>query len=603
MSLSFAMFLLGISAALWAYVALYAQYQLRVLGDIARPMILLALSVFQWTVLYAVEIAVPLPQLKIAAFYLKYVGMVALPVAGLLFVLAYVNYSGWMTAGRRRRLIYVIPAVTLILVLTNARLGLMWTDLRLVNVGEIQVIAETRGVWAWIHIAFAYTLFGVICLMMLRHLRAAFQLHRRSLSILLGAIIFPGLVSFLIVAGSTPLDLIPFAMGISGIAVARHLFSYQLIDLAPIARNIVTESMADGMIVLDSQQKVVALNPAAEKIIGRDKTTLIGETYDAVLHELSQLVAYSEAIEKTATGELVTSRDGRTYYLELRTSPLRDDGKKIIGRVVVIRDITRRKESEAKLRAALDAEKELNALRARFVSIVSHEFRTPMSIIQTATEMVQRYRERMDAEALAAKFDTIVSQIAIMNALIDDVLSLERLQNGKLDFSPETLSAADTIHQLIDELCEDTQIAERVQYLYPQTSTSVQAMLDKKLLRLVVRNLVSNALKYSPQEMPVSVMLDIDGETLKLSVRDQGIGIPKRDQARLFDAFYRAANVGDVPGSGLGLMIVKQALDLHGGTIDFTSAEDKGTTFRVTLPLVSRPDVQTASMMPNGAAH
>ncbi|MCA9910065.1 MAG: hypothetical protein KC519_15515, partial [Anaerolineae bacterium] len=244
MSLSFAMFTLGISAALWAFVALYAQYQLRVLGDIARPVILLALSIFQWTFLYAVEIAVPLPQLKIAAFSLKYVGMAALPVAGLLFALTYVDYSGWLTTGRHRLLIFVIPVITLFLVFTNAHLGLMWTDLRLVNVGEVQVIAETRGVWAWIHIAYAYTLFGVICLMMLRHLRATIQLHRRSMWLLLGAIVFPGLVSFLIVAGSTPLDLIPFAMGVSGIAVARHLFSYQLIDLAPIARNIVTESMA-----------------------------------------------------------------------------------------------------------------------------------------------------------------------------------------------------------------------------------------------------------------------------------------------------------------------------------------------------------------------
>ncbi|MCA9911079.1 MAG: PAS domain S-box protein, partial [Anaerolineae bacterium] len=350
----------------------------------------------------------------------------------------------------------------------------------------------------------------------------------------------------------------------------------------------------------DSKQRVVALNPAAEKIIGRDKASLIGVTYDSVLHELSRLVAYSESIEKTATGELVTSRDGRTYYLELRTSPLRDDVQKVVGRVVVIRDITRRKESEAKLLAALDAEKELNALRARFVSIVSHEFRTPMSIIQTATEMLQRYRERMDAAALAAKFDTIVSQIAIMNALIDDVLSLERLQNGKLDFSPELLPAADTIRQLIDEMREDTEVDERIDYHFPDTP--VQAMLDKKLLRLVVRNLVSNALKYSPQELPVRVRLEVNGATLELCVCDQGIGIPKRDQSRLFDAFYRAANVGDVPGSGLGLMIVKQALDLHGAKIDFTSTQGEGTTFRVTLPLTLAVNGQPAPALVGQAA-
>ncbi|MCA9906579.1 MAG: sensor histidine kinase, partial [Anaerolineae bacterium] len=130
----------------------------------------------------------------------------------------------------------------------------------------------------------------------------------------------------------------------------------------------------------------------------------------------------------------------------------------------------------------------------------------------------------------------------------------------------------------------DAEIAKRIIFTAPETDVDV--LLDKKLLRLIVRNLISNALKYSPPKQPVTVALATADSTFQMHVTDQGIGIPEKDRKRLFDAFYRAANVGDVPGSGLGLMIVKQALDLHGGKISFISHSERGTTFTVSLPLV-----------------
>ncbi|MCL4249873.1 MAG: PAS domain S-box protein [Anaerolineae bacterium] len=584
MPLSFAMYVLGHSVALWTFVAFYAQYQKRILGNVAQPVMLLSLFVVEWATFNAVEMAIPVPELKFAAHDLKYIGMLGASVTGLLFVLFYVNKNDWLTR-RRLYLLLALPAITLVMAVTNPFHHLMWSDLKLVSFGELVAVQETLGPWGWVYVVYAYIIIFIALLFLFQYLRNAVGLFGRQHMMLLMALVFPFVTTVLAAFHLTLFDLTPFALTITGMIVSWNLFSYRLIDLAPLARNIVTENMGDGMLVLDANGKVFSANPAAQRIFGVESSDLVGRSYDALLFDLHQSLPSLQAIDNRPSGEVATSRDGKTLYLELRASPLFDDTKQIVGRVVIIRDITLRKENETRLRAALIAEKELNALRARFVSIVSHEFRTPMSIIQTATEMVQHYRDRMDASALEAKFSTIKLQIAIMNALIDDVLSLERLQNGQLSYHPERLPATKTVRQLVDELEYDAEIAERIIFNAPETD--IELPIDKKLLRLVVRNLVSNALKYSPPKLPVTVALEMMDSTLLIHVTDQGIGIPEKDQTRLFDAFYRAANVGDLPGSGLGLMIVKQALDLHGGKISFISHAGRGTTFSVSLPLAS----------------
>jgi len=582
MPLSLAMYILGFSAAGWSFVALYAQYQRRVLGVVTQPVILLALTIFEWTIFYAVEIAIADPQLKIAAHHLKYIGMCILPLSGLLFTVAYTDPSHGLTR-RQRTLAIAIPSFVVLAALTNSYHHLMWTDLQVVRSGEFEVVQETRGIVAWIQTVYAYTLLIIIIGNMFRHWRKPATMFPSRYLILLFALMFPGIASLPTVSQALPIDYTPFALTLSGITISWSLFSYRLIDLAPLARNIVTESMTDGMIVLDAEGKVVSANPAAREILGGPDVPLIGKTYAALMYDLMQRGAEDDGYNRQTTGEIKTLVNGDTRYLELRVSPLQEDTPVPVGRVVVVRDITRRKETESRLKAALDAEKELNALRAHFVSIVSHEFRTPMSIIQTATEMMRLYRDRMDAKALDDKFDTITAQIALMNALIDDVLSLDRLQTGTMRYSPETLPAVETIRELLDEMRQDKQVASRIEF--EPSEPGVILALDKKLIRLVIRNLVGNALKYSPDGQPVTVTLYVEGETLQLRVIDRGIGIPEEDQARLFDPFYRAANVGDVPGSGLGLMIVKQAVDLHSGKIHFTSSSSGGTTFSVLLPL------------------
>jgi len=582
MSLTFATFVLGVSTALWAFVAIFAQYQKRILGAISRPTILLAVLVCGWTLAYAFEVGIANPQVKYAAHHLKYAFMVLVPVIWLWFALSYADAADWLT--RRRLLLYAaIPLITLALVATDFLHHLMWSHLQLVDVGDLVLVSELRAPWGWIYTVYSYYLFAFSSLKMLRSLNAGSKTFRKRYFLFLLVFVLPAVTNVIYVLGVSPVDFTPYALAISGIGVAWNLFSYRLIDLAPLAHNIVTESMSDGMMILDADNKIFSVNLAAQQILGGDGANIIGKKYETVLFDLMRSQSKAGGFGFQTTGQIPRMVNGEQRYLEMRMSPLRDQAEKMVGRVIIIRDITKRKEAEDKIKAALDAEKELNVLRARFVSIVSHEFRVPMSTIQMTAEMIQRYGERMDAQTTSAKLDTIIAQITLMNALIDDVLSVDRLQTGSLGYKPENLPVIETVRELVGEMTMNETIAARVEFEAP--ATDVTAPVDKRLVRLAIRNLVSNGLKYSPQDQPVKVKLESEGTRLHIEISDRGIGIPERDRAHLFDAFYRAGNVGDTAGSGLGLMIAKQAIEMHGGSIHFTSTEEVGTTFHLMLPL------------------
>ncbi|MCC6614953.1 MAG: PAS domain S-box protein [Anaerolineae bacterium] len=570
------------SAVQWALIAVYAYYQRRVFGAMARPIIVLCVFVLLWSLIHTIEASATTLSLKVAAHGAKNIAMLALPISWLWFAASYANLTTWLTR-RRLLLIGLVPAITALLIVTNDAHHLVWSSLDPVRMGEVTVVGKERGLWGWFYILYSYGLIIYSDVKMLHFITGTGQIYRKKYLTVITLFLLPVVANPLFSLGILPIDVTPFSLALSGIGVAWTLFSYRLIDLAPLAHNIVTESMADGMLVIDGIGKIFSVNPAALAILGEDAAELIGKPYHSVLHDLMRSQYQSSGSGLQSTGQMQRVVHGELRYLELRMSHLRDENDRIVGRVAIIRDITRRKENEVRLKAALDAEKELNALRARFVSIVSHEFRMPMSIIQVTAEMIQRYHERMDAESLQEKFTTITQQIGLMNVLIEDVLSLDRLQNGSFRYSPERLPVCDTILTLLDEMRVAADVAARVRIESPPEEA--EAPIDQKLLRLVIRNLVGNALKYSPAPQPVTVTLKFEGDEFHMAIRDHGIGIPEHDQQRLFDPFFRAGNVGDIPGSGLGLLIVKQAVELQGGSIRFTSRVNEGTTFHVTLPL------------------
>jgi signal transduction histidine kinase len=235
------------------------------------------------------------------------------------------------------------------------------------------------------------------------------------------------------------------------------------------------------------------------------------------------------------------------------------------------------------LDAALVQERELGDLKTRFVSLVSHEFRTPLGITMSAVELMRHYAERLTAEKRTELLDDIHSATLRMSSMMEQVLLLGRVEAGKIPFTAKPLDLAELGGRLADESLSATN--RKCPVALAAAAGVEGAAGDEMLIRHIFSNLISNAVKYSPGGAPVEFHVYREGSSAVFSVRDRGIGIPAADQARLFEAFHRAKNVGETPGTGLGLLIVKRCVDLHHGTISFDSREGEGTTFTVRLPL------------------
>jgi PAS domain S-box-containing protein len=237
---------------------------------------------------------------------------------------------------------------------------------------------------------------------------------------------------------------------------------------------------------------------------------------------------------------------------------------------------------EKEIIKALEKEKELNELKSRFMSMASHEFRTPLSGILASAELLQRYYERLTPEKRIIRFEKIIKEVKNMTQLLDDVLLIGKSQTGYLSCQPVALN----LYEFCRDLLEDIQISigAKHSFEFNYNHTDMISFLDQKLLEQILNNLISNAIKYSSENSTITLKLIYDHEQVTIQVKDQGIGIPEADQSNLFNPFYRGENVNNIPGTGLGLAILKNAVQLQGGEINFTSKVGVGTTFTVKLP-------------------
>lgn len=259
--------------------------------------------------------------------------------------------------------------------------------------------------------------------------------------------------------------------------------------------------------------------------------------------------------------------------------------------MAIVRDITERKRTEAEIQNALQREKELNELKSNFVSMTSHEFRTPLATILSSSELLEHYSHKWTAEKQLSHLVRIQDAVKHMTELLNDVLLIGKAEAGRLEFDPVPLALTEFCQSIVEEI-QITTCKHTVDFQVKGEERAAQ--LDPKLLRQILNNLLSNAVKYSPDGGTVHFDLTYEGggedggekAEVVFCVRDEGIGIPKSDQTKMFTSFNRASNVGTISGTGLGLAIVKRSVDLHGGDISLKSDIGEGTTFIVRLPLI-----------------
>jgi signal transduction histidine kinase/uncharacterized protein YdeI (BOF family) len=234
------------------------------------------------------------------------------------------------------------------------------------------------------------------------------------------------------------------------------------------------------------------------------------------------------------------------------------------------------------LQLALATERELGDLKGNFVSMVSHEFRTPLGVIGSSAQILDRYFTRLSDEDRREHLDNITSGVQRMARMLEDVLVLSRVDSGRMDFRPESLQLGELCRRIADEM-HSLHGGTVLLAVAPDAETCPHA--DENLLRHILTNLLINAHKYSPPSSPVQLTVARERSDAVFSIRNEGIGIPLPDQNRLFEAFHRGSNVGQIAGTGLGLVIVRRCSEIHGGTVAVASSESAGATFTVRLPV------------------
>ncbi|NJR14766.1 MAG: GAF domain-containing protein [Calothrix sp. CSU_2_0] len=343
-----------------------------------------------------------------------------------------------------------------------------------------------------------------------------------------------------------------------------------------------------AIFTLDLAGNVKIWNPAAERMFGWTEAEVIDSPSPIFLDD--QMEEYNTLQQSILQGTTYSrvelqrhKKDGTPINIIFSAAPLSDTENNINGLVAVIADITERKRLD-EIRLALEREKELSALKTRFFSMASHEFRTPLSTALAAAQLLEDCRDEWDNSSKRLRnLQRIQGSVKNMVQMLDDILTINRAEAGKLEFNPKQLDLESFCGSFIEEL--RLSAGEIHKLTFTRQGKAVPGWVDERLLRSILANLLSNAIKYSPDGGNVHLALEFEPDKVILQVQDWGIGIPPTTQKQLFEPFHRGKNVRSISGTGLGLVVVKKCVDLHQGTINITSEVGVGTACVVTLPL------------------
>lgn len=333
------------------------------------------------------------------------------------------------------------------------------------------------------------------------------------------------------------------------------------------------------------------VNKTFAELVGYRPEELIGISTEVHFPDRAAWEALGEAAyeplrrgEAYSTERQMRRRDGSLLWAQIHGKAL--DPERMDGAIWTFVDITERKHAETELKAALEQQRELNELKSRFVSMTSHEFRTPLATILSSSELIKHYSHRMPDSERTALLGTIEVAVHGMTKMLDDVLLIGKAEAQRLECNPRPVDLSRFCATLVREARMLSNSLQRAsgEITFTSTGNCGLVMLDEGLLHQMLGNLLSNAVKYSPQGGVIEFKLDCMDDALEFSVSDTGIGMSSEDLPRVFETFYRASNVGNISGTGLGLAIVKRSAELHRGQVTVHSTLGVGTRFVVRLP-------------------
>lgn len=370
---------------------------------------------------------------------------------------------------------------------------------------------------------------------------------------------------------------------------------------------ILSEAVSEGIIVVNKSQKIVATNGATNKMFGYPEGALIGKPLNTLIpkeYRQSHPELFKQFMKNSGKRKMGEGRDlygvkkcGTPFPVEVGLNPFVIYENVYV--MALVFDVTASKnyteqleqkvvERTKQLNEALVIEKELNELKTKFLSLVSHEFKTPLSNILTSVTLASKYTEEEQRENREKHHTIIKNKVKYLNNILNDFLSIERLDSGKENYNFSTFP----LSKVLDEVIYNAKLflKEGQKLDYPHNVEEYTIEFEEKTLEIVLSNLVNNAIKYSPENTVVSIKISKGDEKIIFEISDQGIGIPKEEQKFIFERYFRAGNAILTQGTGIGLNIVKTHLENLGGSIRFKSQENIGSTFTIHIPTLIKQE-------------
>jgi PAS domain S-box-containing protein len=579
-----------ISVTLTFLMGIYALRFRRQLAAI--PFIAMCFLATLWAGTYIFELGSTSLSIKIWAVKIGYIGVIGVPLSWTAFALAYSGHGHWLTR-RNILLALLFPIVTLIVIWTTDFHRWFFTEFDTIvdETSGLVLIWNPQGWWFWLHAVYIYGILVFGTFFLAREYLNKRDVYRSQILINLLAILLPWISNGIVIAGCMPvrIDITSVMFSLSILILGWGFLRYRLLDIVPVAHRAVFDSISDAVIVLDPHLRVVELNPAALELFDLNENLAIGKPFNDVFQSYIQLD--EKALRRHGYHrEIILENHGHaTRWLDLNISSLRNPSGQSGGQIVTLRDVTDLKENESALAIARDQAMQAGNFKSQLLANVSHELRTPLGVVLGYTDLMARKSYGDLNEKQITILGRIRDSTQYLDGLVSELLDQAQLDSGKLKLAETSFEPREVFIPTCNQLSVLAEAKKLSFHFDFSEDIPVVIVGDSQRLKQILVNLISNAVKFTEEGGITVKICRSSPDEWKMQVSDTGPGIPPDSIKTIFEPFKQLPEAARVlrKGYGLGLSITKQLIKLMGGEITLESRVGIGTTFTVTLPLVT----------------
>ncbi len=576
-------FILVFTTFVFIFLSIYSFSYRKARGALMFSALMLAGAFYSFG--YTFELAsVTIDQLK---FWLRveYIGIPAIPTLWLIFAIQFTGNKKWLSPPFVV-LLAGISFATFIIHYTNDLHHWYYAGISIDKSGPFPVAMLTKGPWYWVHIAYSNLAILVGNLLFIDMYLNSTLLYKKQAMVMLIGSLGPWLGHLIYVFGLSPysLDTSPMVMVLAGIIYSWGMFHYHILDLVPIAAESVFQSLAEGVIIIDRKKRVINYNPSIQKISHQLNPESIGKNITRDFNELSRKL--KPLISGKSDFTILTfTFENEIHTFQVNVSPVLDKRKRSNGWIMIFNDVTQMQKIEEALHESEKRYESLNATKDKFFKIISHDLKNPFHQLLGLTDVLTKDLPNVSKEELMRIIEMIHNSAETGNKLLENLLIWSNAQTDKIEFNPVPFLLKEMIDQVL-QITRGMADQKNIQ-LESSVMNGIMIFADRNMLELILRNLVTNALKFTYRNGTVIISAKKGNENIIISVKDNGTGIPKDKLDNLFkiEKIYSTAGTEKEKGTGLGLMLCKEFVEKNNGKIWVASEEGKGSEFFISLPV------------------